>query len=73
MGSIAPWYRRGRTSVESSIPCSNGGSAFVVKGAKEVENTKANSKYQDWAEGQRSRNFKIAESEGLRVDTRVLD
>ncbi|RZS18278.1 hypothetical protein BHM03_00050520 [Ensete ventricosum] len=48
---------KGRTSVESSIPYSHGGSALVVKGAKEVENTKANSKYQDWAEGQRSRNF----------------
>ncbi|RRT38326.1 hypothetical protein B296_00055098 [Ensete ventricosum] len=57
MGSTAPWYRRGETSVESSIPCSHEGSALVVKGAKEVENTKANSKYQDWAEGQRSRNF----------------
>ncbi|RWW71837.1 hypothetical protein BHE74_00020391, partial [Ensete ventricosum] len=50
MGLAAPWYRRGGTSVESSIPC---GRALVVKGAEEVENAKANSKYQDKAEGQR--------------------
>ncbi|RWV96736.1 hypothetical protein GW17_00040529 [Ensete ventricosum] len=48
---------RGGTSVESSIPCSYGGRALVVKGAEEVENTKTNSKYQDRAEGQRPRNF----------------
>ncbi|RZS14842.1 hypothetical protein BHM03_00046591 [Ensete ventricosum] len=40
-----------RRSVESSIPCSHGGRALVVKGAEEVENAKANSKYQDRAEG----------------------
>ncbi|RWV79645.1 hypothetical protein GW17_00059190 [Ensete ventricosum] len=51
MGLAAPWYRRGGTSVESSIPCSHGGRALVVKGAGEVENAKANSKYQDRAEG----------------------
>ncbi|RWV81179.1 hypothetical protein GW17_00057423 [Ensete ventricosum] len=51
MGLAAPWYRSGGTSVESSIPCSHGGRALVVKGAKEVENAKANSKYQDRAEG----------------------
>ncbi|RZS21321.1 hypothetical protein BHM03_00053948 [Ensete ventricosum] len=45
MGLAAPWYRRGGTSVESSIPCSHVGRALVVKGAKEVENTEANSKY----------------------------
>ncbi|RRT54038.1 hypothetical protein B296_00046593, partial [Ensete ventricosum] len=53
-----------------------GGRTLVVKGAEEVENAKANSKYQDKAEGQRPRNFirpKIAESEGLRVDAGVLD
>ncbi|RWW35019.1 hypothetical protein GW17_00000183 [Ensete ventricosum] len=38
MGLTAPWYRRGGTSVESSIPCSHGGRALVVKGAEEVEN-----------------------------------
>ncbi|RWW60128.1 hypothetical protein BHE74_00032896 [Ensete ventricosum] len=38
-------WRRGGTSVESSIPCSHGGRALVVKGAEEVENSKANSKY----------------------------
>ncbi|RRT57209.1 hypothetical protein B296_00001624 [Ensete ventricosum] len=47
----------GRTSVESSIPCSHGGRALVVKGAEEVENAKANSKYQDRVEGQRPRNI----------------
>ncbi|RZS22859.1 hypothetical protein BHM03_00055695 [Ensete ventricosum] len=57
MGLAAPWYRRGGTSVESSIPCSHGRRALVVKGAKEVENAKANSKYQDRVEGQRPRNF----------------
>ncbi|RWW32471.1 hypothetical protein GW17_00002842 [Ensete ventricosum] len=45
MGLAAPWYRRGGTSVESSIPCSHGGRALIVKGAEEVENAKANSKY----------------------------
>ncbi|RWV87523.1 hypothetical protein GW17_00050473 [Ensete ventricosum] len=57
MGLAAPWYRRGGTSMESSIPCSHGGRALVVKGTEEVENAKANSKYQDKAEGQRPRNF----------------
>ncbi|KAJ8512078.1 hypothetical protein OPV22_002512 [Ensete ventricosum] len=82
MGLAAPWYCSGGTFVESSIPCSHGGRALVAKGAKEVENAKANSKYQDRAEGQRPRNFirpmskgfiKIAESEGLQVDAGVLD
>ncbi|RZS25242.1 hypothetical protein BHM03_00058413 [Ensete ventricosum] len=50
-------YRLGGTSVESSIPCSHGGRALIVKGAEEVENAKATSKYQDRAEGQRLRNF----------------
>ncbi|RWW30449.1 hypothetical protein GW17_00004970 [Ensete ventricosum] len=46
------WCRsRGGTSVESSIPCSHGGRALVVKGAEEVENAKSNSKYQDRAKG----------------------
>ncbi|RRT35599.1 hypothetical protein B296_00051125 [Ensete ventricosum] len=49
MGLAAPWYRRGGTSMESSIPCSHGERALVVKGAKEVENAKANSKSQDRA------------------------
>ncbi|RWW29475.1 hypothetical protein GW17_00005999 [Ensete ventricosum] len=57
MGLAAPWYCRGGTSVESSILCSHGGRALVVKGAEEVENAWANSKYQDKAEGQRPRNF----------------
>ncbi|RWW83738.1 hypothetical protein BHE74_00007743 [Ensete ventricosum] len=33
------------------IPCSRGGRALVVKGAKEMDNTEANSKYQDKTEG----------------------
>ncbi|RZS14184.1 hypothetical protein BHM03_00045841 [Ensete ventricosum] len=45
MGLATPWYRRGGTSIESSIPCSHGGRALVVKGAEEVENEKAHSKY----------------------------
>ncbi|RZR82014.1 hypothetical protein BHM03_00008351 [Ensete ventricosum] len=45
MGLAAPWYRRGGTSVESSIPCSLGGRVLVVKGAEEVENVKTNFKY----------------------------
>ncbi|RRT84340.1 hypothetical protein B296_00003617 [Ensete ventricosum] len=57
MGSTTPWYRRDRTSIESSIPCSHGGRALVIKEAEEVENAKTNSKYQDNMEGQRPRNF----------------
>ncbi|RWV77486.1 hypothetical protein GW17_00061669 [Ensete ventricosum] len=57
MGLAVPWYRRDGTSVESPIPYSHGGRALVVKGAEEVENAKANFKYQDRAEGQRPRNF----------------
>ncbi|RRT80815.1 hypothetical protein B296_00013116 [Ensete ventricosum] len=47
----------GRTSVKSSIPCSHGGRALVVKGAEEVENAETNSKYQDREEGQRPKSF----------------
>ncbi|RWW54288.1 hypothetical protein BHE74_00039140 [Ensete ventricosum] len=57
MGLVVPWYPKGGTSVESSIPYSHGGRALVVKGAEEVVNKEANSKYQDKAEGQRPRNF----------------
>ncbi|RWV95031.1 hypothetical protein GW17_00042383 [Ensete ventricosum] len=57
MSLAAPWYHKGGTSVESSIPCSHGGRALVVKGVEEVEYAKANSKYQDRTEGQRPRNF----------------
>ncbi|RRT31610.1 hypothetical protein B296_00048567 [Ensete ventricosum] len=57
IGLAAPWYNRGGTFVESSIPCSHGETALVIKGAKEVENAKANSRYQDRTEGQRPRNF----------------
>ncbi|RWV98813.1 hypothetical protein GW17_00038316 [Ensete ventricosum] len=48
-GEINRW--RGGISVESSIPCSHGGRALVVKGTVEVENAEANSKYQDKDEG----------------------
>ncbi|RRT69422.1 hypothetical protein B296_00018077 [Ensete ventricosum] len=73
--------RTSETSMESSIPCSHGGRALVVKGVKEVENAEENSKYQDKVKGQRPKNFiipvltgfKIAESERLRVDAEVLD
>ncbi|RZS23793.1 hypothetical protein BHM03_00056774 [Ensete ventricosum] len=75
MGLAAPWYRRDGTSVKSSIPCSHGGRALVVKGAEEVENAKANSKYQDRAEAKKLHKIdidglliKIAECEGLWVD-----
>ncbi|RZS26200.1 hypothetical protein BHM03_00059505 [Ensete ventricosum] len=57
MGLAAPWYHRGGTSVESSIPCSHGGRVLIVKRAEEVENAKTNSKFQDKVEGQRPRNF----------------
>ncbi|RZR88106.1 hypothetical protein BHM03_00015627 [Ensete ventricosum] len=71
----------GGTSVESLIPCSHRGRALVVKGAEEVENAEANSKYQDRAEGAKELHktgvdgllIKIAKSEGLRVDAGVLD
>ncbi|RWW44120.1 hypothetical protein BHE74_00050164 [Ensete ventricosum] len=51
MGLAASWYRKGETSMETSIPCSHGGRALVVKGVEEVENAEANFKYQDKAEG----------------------
>ncbi|RRT37886.1 hypothetical protein B296_00039185 [Ensete ventricosum] len=82
MGLAAPWYHRGGTSVESSISCSHGGRALVVKEAEEVENAKAKSKYQDSkrAKAKELRKtdvdgllIKIAESEGLRVDAGVLN
>ncbi|RWW50272.1 hypothetical protein BHE74_00043483 [Ensete ventricosum] len=38
MGLAAPWYRRGGTSVESSIPYSHGGRALVIKGDDEKFN-----------------------------------
>ncbi|RRT68016.1 hypothetical protein B296_00006911 [Ensete ventricosum] len=57
MGLVVPWYRKDGTSVESSTPCSHRRRALVIKGVEEVENAKANSKYQDKAEGQRPRNF----------------
>ncbi|RWW24062.1 hypothetical protein GW17_00011665 [Ensete ventricosum] len=77
MGLVAPWYRRGGTSVKSSIPCSHGGRALVVKGAEEVENAEANSKYQDKAELHKTSVnellIKIVEGGGFQVDARVLN
>ncbi|RRT69541.1 hypothetical protein B296_00001735 [Ensete ventricosum] len=57
MGLAVPWYRRGGTSMEASIPCYCGGRVLVAKGAEEVENAETNSKYQDRVEGQMLRNF----------------
>ncbi|RRT84444.1 hypothetical protein B296_00007303 [Ensete ventricosum] len=57
MGLAAPWYHRGGSFVESSIPYSYGGRTLVVKRVEEVENAEANSKYHDKGEGQRPRNF----------------
>ncbi|RRT37445.1 hypothetical protein B296_00015469 [Ensete ventricosum] len=83
IGLATPWYRRGGTSIESSIPCSHRGRVLVVKGAEDVENTKANSKYQDKGGRADAKELhktgvdglliKIAESEGLWVDARVFD
>ncbi|RWW12361.1 hypothetical protein GW17_00023974 [Ensete ventricosum] len=41
----------------SPIPYSHERRALIVKGTEEMENTDANSKYQDKVEGQRPRNF----------------
>ncbi|RZS25258.1 hypothetical protein BHM03_00058440 [Ensete ventricosum] len=62
----------GGTSVESSIPYSHGGRALVIKGAKEVENAKAEVKelHKTSVDGLL---IKIAESKGLWVDAGVLD
>ncbi|RRT40206.1 hypothetical protein B296_00040884 [Ensete ventricosum] len=83
MSLAAPWYRRGGTSVESLIPCSYGERALVINGAEELENAEANSRYQDRGGRVEAKELhktdvdglliKIAESEGLRIDARVLD
>ncbi|RWW68764.1 hypothetical protein BHE74_00023735 [Ensete ventricosum] len=65
MAMVAPWYHRGRISVESSIPCTHRGKALIVKRAEEVENTKANLKYQDKVEGRRPENFVRSVSMGF--------
>ncbi|RRT31884.1 hypothetical protein B296_00059139 [Ensete ventricosum] len=65
MGLVALWYHRGGTFVESSIPCSHGARALVVKVVEEVKNAEANSKYQDRVEGQWPRNFIRLVSMGL--------
>ncbi|RWW33627.1 hypothetical protein BHE74_00001108 [Ensete ventricosum] len=70
MGLATPWYHRGETFVESSIPCSHGGRALVVKQAEEVENVEANSKYYDKAEDQMPRNFIKLASIGSHQDSR---
>ncbi|RRT65308.1 hypothetical protein B296_00041158 [Ensete ventricosum] len=51
LGEGVTMTQRGETSVDSSITCFYGGRALVIKEAKEVENTEANSKYQDKAKG----------------------
>ncbi|RZS14684.1 hypothetical protein BHM03_00046389 [Ensete ventricosum] len=83
MSLAAPWYRRGGTSVESSIPCSHGGRALVVKGAEEVENATAKLQVPRQDRRTEAKKFhktdvdelliKIVENERLRIDTGVLD
>ncbi|RWW22353.1 hypothetical protein GW17_00013459 [Ensete ventricosum] len=51
MGLTTPWFRRGKTSVESSIPCSYGGRVLVVKGGREGGEYRVKLKYQDKAKG----------------------
>ncbi|RWW37645.1 hypothetical protein BHE74_00057209 [Ensete ventricosum] len=63
-------YCRGRTSMESSIPCSHGGRALVVKGAEEVENAEAKKLHKTDID---ELLIKIAENDGLWVDVGVLD
>ncbi|RRT34089.1 hypothetical protein B296_00044484 [Ensete ventricosum] len=84
MGLAAPWYRGGEASVESSIPCSHGGRALVVRGAEEVHG-EYRGKLQVSRQGRRAEAkelhktsvdrllIKIAKSEGLCVNARVLD
>ncbi|RWW16008.1 hypothetical protein GW17_00020128 [Ensete ventricosum] len=83
MGLAVPWYRRGETSVESSIPCSHGRRALVVKG--DQGGRVCNGKLQVPRQGGRAEAkelhktsvdgllIKIAKIEGLRVDAGVLD
>ncbi|RWW34958.1 hypothetical protein GW17_00000241 [Ensete ventricosum] len=56
---------RGRTFMELSISCSHKRRGLVVKGAEEVENIEANSKYQDKVEGQKPENFIRSVSTGF--------
>lgn len=51
MGIIASWYNSSETFMESSISYSHRKRVLIVKETKEVENTKASSKYRDEAEG----------------------
>ncbi|RRT74907.1 hypothetical protein B296_00010739 [Ensete ventricosum] len=44
IGLAVLWYRRGETSVESSIPCFHGGRALVVKGAEERSSAQVQSR-----------------------------
>ncbi|RZS02627.1 hypothetical protein BHM03_00032698 [Ensete ventricosum] len=81
MGLVAPWYRRGGTSVESSS--SHGGRALVVKRGR--GGGECIGKLQVPIQGRRAKAkelhktgvdgilIKIAENEGLWVDTGVLD
>ncbi|RZS13938.1 hypothetical protein BHM03_00045579 [Ensete ventricosum] len=83
MGSAAPWYRKGGTSVELSIPCSHwresigrkrGRGGGQCKGKLQVprQGVKAEAKklHETYIDGLL---IKIVESEGLRVDPGVLD
>ncbi|RWV83925.1 hypothetical protein GW17_00054403 [Ensete ventricosum] len=82
MGSAAPWYRRGGTSVESLIPCSHGGRALVIRGRGGGE---CRGKLQIPRHGGKTEVMKlyktgvdkflikIAENERLRVDAGMLN
>ncbi|RWV83479.1 hypothetical protein GW17_00054901 [Ensete ventricosum] len=70
MDLAAPWYRRGGTSMESSILCSHGGRAMVIKGAEEGRRAEAKKLHNTDVDGLL---IKMAESKGLRVDAGVLD
>ncbi|RZS29427.1 hypothetical protein BHM03_00063158 [Ensete ventricosum] len=84
MGLAAPRYHRGGTSVESSIPCSHGGRALVVKGV-DREGRECKGKLKVPRQGGRAKAkelhktgvdgllIKIVESERIRVDVGVLD
>ncbi|RZR94418.1 hypothetical protein BHM03_00023103 [Ensete ventricosum] len=82
MSLTALWYRRGETSVESSIPCSNGGRALVVKGGQgggEYKGKLQVPRQDGRVEAKELHKtsidellIKIAENEGLWVDAGVL-
>ncbi|RRT34220.1 hypothetical protein B296_00046126 [Ensete ventricosum] len=83
MDLAAPWYRRGGTFVESSIPCSHGGRAMVVKrgrGGGECKGKLQVPRQDRRVEAKKLHKtdvdgllIKIAESDRLRIDAGVLD